>query len=1102
MTTDATMVPDYYARLGVDSGAERAEIEAALRRMQPAWSMGTRNPKTRHANQLYLDEIPALRRALLSDPPSRAAYDAELAMVQVAEREGKLDELQRRVRLRAAKGGLSPSDRRLLVDEAAKLGLSEDDLLRVTRPIPNLVDAASVEDDAELDQDPPADALDPSTRRQIRVALEHLGCRDLYDALGVTRDAPVTYVVARADAERQRWMKKAQVTAEKTAWLEVIAHAQSHLSSPKARTRYDRTLAQETEESFDGMAGFALSGLSRLDPGTHAALVEEAAAVGIGPDRADRLIGRICRRLGVARERGAIVPLAVQPSPALSTVPPPQKNGAAKFGLLRCRHCAGVTELSPVARKAASARCRHCGASLKWTCPICKQNLWVDERRCACGFRQALSEPLVRHFEAAQNAFRNFDLARALEHLERVQEFAPNLAGARNGVLKIRQRQADIARVHLAYETARTGGRLSAARAALEAWSRLVDPASPDLQAAWSELAEGLRRAEALAARARNAERTDPAAARALYRQSLAIAADLPDALAGLKRTPPDSPTALDAHVMGDRIRLSWTPSPPDGLGPLTFVVVRKRGGALLHPEDGTRIAEVSTSEFDDMHVTPGDTVGYAVLSKRGGVESIAAISLGPVVFLADVKDVRVEFRHQEVELGWSLPRGVTEVRVIRKQGGPPKTPRDGDRLPAALDHALDRNLDPNEVYYYGIYAIYAMPDGRLFPAPGVVVSARPLPPITALDAPRLVPEPTGRVRIDWIEPVRGSVKILRTGHPLLLPAGTRLTTADALTLDGRWLEPAAPDRAYDSEPPAEGHCYYTPMTAWGESWTVGQSVALSRVADPSELCATRAGSGLGAPPGGMRLTLRWRWAAEAAATLVLARQGRPPQGPDDPAAIAATVTHADYDPHGCWTLNLPLTPRPGGAIDNSATARVRLESHTDGPRPEGAIDNSVTSDRSAPEPSTLSTQLDTGPWHIRVYSVIDLDGVRSISPGLEPTAAMVVPAPHPEVTVSYALKRPWLPGLSWSVGFRTEPPGAAVPPMVLVVHPRAVPLSVDDGQIVAHFPSGRDGAHFPIRTSLNLAQHGARVFPDPNMEPDALIPIRLRHPETGATRV
>src|SRR6516162_9999361 len=116
------MVPDYYARLGVDPGADRSEIEAALARMQPTWSMGTRNPKTRHANQLFLDEVPALRRALLSSPEARQAYDAELAAAQVAEREQRLDELQRRVRLRAAKGGLTPADRVLLREEAGRLG--------------------------------------------------------------------------------------------------------------------------------------------------------------------------------------------------------------------------------------------------------------------------------------------------------------------------------------------------------------------------------------------------------------------------------------------------------------------------------------------------------------------------------------------------------------------------------------------------------------------------------------------------------------------------------------------------------------------------------------------------------------------------------------------------------------------------------------------------------------------------------------------------------------------------------------------------------------------------------------------------------------------
>ena len=104
----ARMVPDYYARLGVDSGSDPAEIEAALKKQQPAWSMGTRNPKTRHTNQLYLDEVPALRRALLSGPEARAAYDAELAAVQIAEREQKLDELQRRVRLRGQGGAHRP----------------------------------------------------------------------------------------------------------------------------------------------------------------------------------------------------------------------------------------------------------------------------------------------------------------------------------------------------------------------------------------------------------------------------------------------------------------------------------------------------------------------------------------------------------------------------------------------------------------------------------------------------------------------------------------------------------------------------------------------------------------------------------------------------------------------------------------------------------------------------------------------------------------------------------------------------------------------------------------------------------------------------------
>jgi hypothetical protein len=85
---------------------------------------------------------------------------------------------------------------------------------------------------------------------------------------------------------------------------------------------------------------------------------------------------------------------------------------------------------------------------------------------------------------------------------------------------------------------------------------------------------------------------------------------------------------------------------------------------------------------------------------------------------------------------------------------------------------------------------------------------------------------------------------------------------------------------------------------------------------------------------------------------------------------------------------------------------------------------------------------------------------------------------------------------------FRTEPAGAAIPPTALVAHPRTVPLSIDDGSIVAAFPAARDGASFPIDSGIDLAKQRARVFADPRSDPGGLTPIRLRHPEAGVTRV
>ncbi len=1064
------MVPDYYARLGVDPAADPAEIEAALKKQQPVWSMGTRNPKTRHTNQLFLDEVPALRRALLSGPEERAAYDADLAAVQIADREQKLDELQRRVRLRAAKGGLTAADRNLLRDEAARLGLDGEVLDRLTRLIPSLTNTAPRPDDDSPDGDPIVDVLDPSTRRQIRGALEHLGKSDLYDALGLFRDAPATIITARADEERQRWMRKAQVTAEKTAWLEIIAHAQSHLSAPKARARYDRTLALEAEERFDTVAGFTLQGLTHLDPGTRAALIEEAAALGIVADRADRLIARSCRKLGLRNDGGSVAP-AVAMAPGGAGLP--AVNGA--YQQLRCRNCAGVTEVSPVARKTSPARCRHCGASLKWECPVCRRAHWVDEPKCVCGFPLALREPLVRHFAAALHAFRSLDLETARAHLVQVQSYAPHHVGARNGMAKIRLHETEIEYAKMAWELAYAGKKLVAAQQAIESWRKLVDPSLPEVRDAWKEVASGLREAEELAARARKLERSDPPAARSLYRKSLDIAADLPEALAGLNRCPPDAPAGLDAQMLGDRVRLTWTPPAPDGLGPLTFAVMRKRGGLPHHPGDGTRIAEVSTCDYEDRRLKPGETISYAVLAKRGEAESLTAVAAGPLVYLPDVLDVRVEPRGGEIELSWIPPHGVSEIRVVRKAGSPPSGPRDGERVAAAIDQALDTGLRQDQVYHYAIYAIYRMADSRRFPSQGVHVSAYPRLPAPAMSAPRITITTSGQVRLDWTEPPRGSVRILRTTMPLPVAPGVQLTALAADALGDDWILPSRPDGAEDTNPPAVGFCYYTPLVTTGSLVTVGHPAALSRVADPAELRATRTGAPGEDASQASRVLLRWRWAPEATATRLVARQGSPPRGASDPDAIVTTVARADYERLGSWTLDLPRT---------------------------SLIEQSDFEAEAIAEPASPTPVARSDHWYISAFSLAEIDQATLVSPGLEPSATTTVPGPHPQITVSYSLKRLWLPPRPWMLTWQTGPAGAAVPPMVVVANPRAVPLSADDGDIIARLPVSQDGATHAIRTALNLSRLNVRAFPDPASDPASIPPIRLRHPEIGLARV
>ena len=627
------MVPDYYAMLGVDPGADQATIAAALAKCQPAWSSGTRNPKNRHTFQSYLDQIPALRKALLGDFATRAAYDSELSAARRAERDRKLDELQRLVHLRAAKGGLTVSDRTLLRGEATRLGLSADDLDRLIEPYPPRPEAPS--EPEEVDEEP-ADVLEPSMRGQIRVALGHIGRKDLYDALDLPRDAPSSEILARADEERQRWMNKSQVTAEKTAWLEAVSYAQSHLTRPETRARYDRTLAFEAEDGLVASIAFAIKGSIGLDPGTKQALLHEAASLGIDAGRADRLIRKCCRKAGVPADAATANPGA----PVVAAAPPRQ---------LRCRACSGLTEFSRAAKDAASAHCRHCGESLPLDVPRLPAR--ALGRYTALRLQVPIGEltsPSSATSRPPSSAHKERRYADALELLGKVRGIWPrSTSGHARVSRRSRNDCAQIDEVRSQFEVERSRRRLIAAEDGMvmrgRGWS--IRPIRA-LKSARAELTRGIERiASNLSSQAKGFVASDPTLARSLFQKALSRRRRFAGARDGLRRCPPDPPSDLRLAVEPGGVRLRWNAPGAGWIWDRWRIGSSDAGRRNTAPRGGRRRRSASPRSPNSSiaSASAGESLGYAVFAVRHEARSIRGASAGPVLVLAEVAEMRVE---------------------------------------------------------------------------------------------------------------------------------------------------------------------------------------------------------------------------------------------------------------------------------------------------------------------------------------------------------------------------------------------------------------------------------------------------------------------------
>jgi hypothetical protein len=392
----------------------------------------------------------------------------------------------------------------------------------------------------------------------------------------------------------------------------------------------------------------------------------------------------------------------------------------------------------------------------------------------------------------------------------------------------------DALRQRVAHELAR--GRLRGAQR-LAGGLPPEDPLHERIAAADAEVAAAIREAEAAEARG-EFER-----AAGLLAGAMDLAGDDTELSERFAAIPPPPPGEASARIDGDRVRVTWKPSPAIA-GPVRYLVTRNRDQPADSPSQGVAVTGTERTDVTDAGAPPGAELYYSVFAARGGGAWSAPATAAPVTFAPDVADVSVTAGDASAGASWRLHPDADAVHVVRREDRPPRGPDDGTAVQASLTGFTDSGLRNGTEYYYLIAVSYLQAGGQRRSSAGVVVKAVPEPaprPVDDLEITELG-DGTQVFLAIWTPPPYGRVLLVRSEEPLSWPAGARIRPAEAAALP---QIPGIPRRGTDgrdvlelSLPPWRHHV--TAITAGHSAAVVGNGAEVWQVEQVSGLSADR----------------------------------------------------------------------------------------------------------------------------------------------------------------------------------------------------------------------------------------------------------------------
>lgn len=342
--------------------------------------------------------------------------------------------------------------------------------------------------------------------------------------------------------------------------------------------------------------------------------------------------------------------------------------------------------------------------------------------------------------------------------------------------------------------------------------------------------------------------------AEALVEEALAKCADLESARDFKATLPPAPPSHVRVAREGDAVALTWDPSSSRDV---RYAIVRSIGRPPLSVRDGQRLATVADCFWRDMDAPPARPLRYAIFAERGRTVSIQpALADTELTLLPDVSGVQIEASDAKVVLGWRLPRSAYSVRLVRETSDDQALPfASSDAQSFSLGQASryeDTGLVNGRHYCYRIYCEYAGLDGTMLRSEGIVASATPsLPPsaVPALTMRGVDGITNHTVHLDAPAPERGSLIIYRTTEAPSITPGATVPVAHLKRLFGFDCREGQAGR---DTLPWPGVYVYTPVILFQETALLGEP-------QPYHYCpAVRHLKPVDDATNGIEL--RWRW--------------------------------------------------------------------------------------------------------------------------------------------------------------------------------------------------------------------------------------------------